>query len=74
MVWIEGRKHEEESLTILPIRILFLKAAYVMQPDKGHENLLQKLSLMNINTMEEDKKKGIVEKIESRRRMKSCHN
>jgi hypothetical protein len=40
MARIEGRNPEEESLAIPPIRISFSKAAYVMQPDKGHENLL----------------------------------
>jgi hypothetical protein len=39
-----------------------------MQPDKGHRNLLQKLSSMNINTLEEDQVENIVAKIESRRR------
>jgi hypothetical protein len=68
MARIEGRKAEEESLAILPIRISFPKAAYVMQPDKRHGNLLQKLSLMNINTLEEDQVEDIAEKIESGRR------
>ena len=39
-----------------------------MQPDKGHGDLLQKLSSMNINTLEEDQVKNIAEKMESRRR------
>jgi type III secretory pathway component EscV len=39
-----------------------------MQPDKGHGNLLQKLSSMNINTLEEDQVEDIAEKIESGRR------
>ncbi|XP_073261302.1 uncharacterized protein [Populus alba] len=68
MARIEGRKPEEESLAIPPIRISFPKAAYVMQPDKGHGNLLQKLSLMNINTLKEDQVKDLAEKIESERR------
>jgi hypothetical protein len=53
MARIEGRKPEEEN-SIPPIRISFPKAVYMMQPDKGHENLLQKLSSMNINILEED--------------------
>ncbi|XP_073267151.1 uncharacterized protein [Populus alba] len=68
MVRIEGRKLEEESIAIPPIRISFPKAAYVMQPDMGHGNLLQKLSSMNINTLEENHVKYIAEKIESKRR------
>jgi hypothetical protein len=68
MARIEGRKPEEESLAIPSIRISFPKAAYVMQPDKGHGNLLQKLSSMNINTLEEDQVKDIAEKIEFERR------
>jgi hypothetical protein len=68
MARIEGRKPEEESLAIPSIRISFPKAAYVMQPDKGHGNLFQKLSSMNINTLEEDQVKDIAEKIESGRR------
>ena len=68
MARIEGRKPEEESLAIPPIRISFPKAAYVMQPDKGHGNLLQKLSSMNINTLEKDQVEGIIKKIESETR------
>jgi hypothetical protein len=68
MARIEGKKPEEESLAIPPIRISFPKATYVMQPDKGHGNLLQKLSSMNINTLEEDQVEDIAEKIESGRR------
>jgi len=70
MARIEGRKTEEESLAIPPIRISFPKAAYVMQPDKGHGNLLQKFFSMNINTLEEDQVEEIAKKIESRRRDK----
>jgi hypothetical protein len=44
MARIEGRKPVEESLAIPPIMISFPKATYVMQPDKRHRNLLQKLS------------------------------
>ncbi|XP_073264252.1 uncharacterized protein [Populus alba] len=68
MARIEGRKPEEESLAIPPIRISFPKAAYVMQPDKGHGNLLQKFFSMNINTLEENQVKDIAEKIESEKR------
>ena len=39
-----------------------------MQPDKGHGNLLQKLSSINKNTLEEDQVEDIAEKIESIRR------
>jgi hypothetical protein len=65
---IEGRKPEKENLAIPQIKISFPKAAYVMQPDKGNGNLLQKFSSMNINTLEEDQVEDIVEKIESGRR------
>jgi hypothetical protein len=65
---IEGRKPEKENLVIPSIRVLFPKAVYVMQPDKGNEIFLQKLSSVNINTMEEDKVKGIAGKTESGRR------
>ena len=68
MARIEGRKPEEESLAIPPIRISFPKTTYVMQPDKGHGNLLQKLSSINKNTLEEDQVEDIAEKIESIRR------
>ena len=68
MARIEGRKPEEENLATLPIRVSFLKAAYVMQPEKGPENVFQKLSAMNINTLEEDEAKGIVEETEVGRR------
>jgi len=68
MARIEGRKPEEESLAIPPIRILFPKAACVMQLDKGHGNLFQKLSSMNINTLDEDQVEDIAEKIESGKR------
>jgi hypothetical protein len=68
MARIEGRKPEEESLAIPQIRISFPKAAYVMQLDKRHGNLLQKLSSMNINTLKEDQVEDIAEKIESKRR------
>jgi hypothetical protein len=68
MARIEGRKLEKENLIIPPIRVLFPKVVYVMQPDKGDENFLQKLSSMNINTMEEDKVKGIARKTEYRKR------
>ena len=68
MARIEGRKPEEENLAIPQIRISFPKAAYVMQSDKGHGNLLHKLSSMNINTLEEDQVEDIAEKNESGRR------
>jgi isopropylmalate/homocitrate/citramalate synthase len=38
------------------------------QPDKGHGNLLQKLSLMNINTLEEEQVEDFAKKIKSERR------
>ena len=69
MARIKGRKLEKENLVIPPIRVSFLKAVYVMQPNKGDENFLQKLSSMNINTLDqEDKVKGIARKTEYRRR------
>jgi hypothetical protein len=68
MARIEGRKPEEESLAIPPIRISFPEVAYVIQPDKGHGNLLQKFFSMNINTLEEDQVEDIAKKIESGRR------
>jgi hypothetical protein len=40
MVRIEGRKPEKENLVIPSIRVLFPKAVYVMQPDKGNEIFL----------------------------------
>ena len=68
MARIEGRKLEEENLAIPPIRITFPKAAYVIQPDGGHEDLFQKLSSININTLEEHQVKDSAEKFESERR------
>jgi len=58
MARIEGREPEEEELEIPPLRVSFLKAAYVMQPDKGSESLSQELSTISINTLEGDKEKG----------------
>lgn len=55
MVGIEGR---EPKLEIFPLSFSFLKATYVMQPDKGLESLDQELSTMNINTLEEGKFEG----------------
>jgi hypothetical protein len=46
---------EEEELEIHPFIVSFPKATYVMQPDKGLESLVQELSTMSINTLEEDK-------------------
>ena len=69
MARMEGRKPEEGNLVIPPIRISFPKAAYVIQPDMGHEDLFQKLSSMNINTLEENQFKDLVEKIESEMRV-----
>ena len=63
MARIEGRKTEEENLVIPPIRVSFLKAAYVIQPDPRHESSLQKLSSMSINTMEKEEVAGIIGKI-----------
>jgi hypothetical protein len=53
--WLELK---EEKLEIPPLRVSFLKAAYVMQPDKGVENIGQELANMSINTLEENKVKG----------------
>jgi hypothetical protein len=39
MAIIEGREPEEEELAISPFTVLFPKAAYVMQPNKGLESL-----------------------------------
>jgi hypothetical protein len=64
MARIEGREPEKEELAIPPLRVSFLKVAYVIQPDKGLESLGQELSTMNINTFEEDKVKGNDEKTE----------
>ena len=69
MARMEGRKLEEGNLAIPPIRISFPKAAYVIQPDRGHGDLFQKFSSMNINTLEENQVKDIAEKIESERRV-----
>ena len=41
----------------------------MIQPDRGHGDLFQKLSSMNINTLEENQVKNIAEKIESERRV-----
>jgi hypothetical protein len=56
MAKIEDKKPGEEAIP--QIRVSFSKATYMMQPDKGLENLGQKLSIMNINTLEEDEVKG----------------
>jgi hypothetical protein len=40
----------------------------MMQPEKGPEKFLWRLSSMNINTLEENKVKGFTEKTESGRR------
>ncbi|XP_061979625.1 uncharacterized protein LOC133700079 [Populus nigra] len=58
MVRIQGREPEEEELEIPPLRVSFPKAANVMQPDKDSESLGQKLSTMDINTLEKDKEEG----------------
>jgi hypothetical protein len=58
MARIQGREPEEEELEIPPLRVSFPKAAYVMQPDKDSESLSQKLSTMDINTLEKDKEEG----------------
>jgi len=58
MVGIEEREPEAEELEIFPLSVSFLKATYVMQPDKGLESLGQELSTMNINTLEEGKFEG----------------
>jgi len=58
MARIQGREPEEEELEIPPLKVSFPKAAYVMQPDKDSENLSQRLSTMDINTLEKDKEEG----------------
>jgi hypothetical protein len=58
MARIEGREPETEELEIFPLSVSFLKATYVMQPDKGLETLGQELSTMNINTLNEGKFEG----------------
>jgi hypothetical protein len=74
MARIEGRKSEEESLVIPPIRVSFPKTAYMMQLEKGPKNFLRRLSSMNINTLEENKFKGFAEKTESGRRDEHKHS
>ena len=59
---IEGREPKEEELAIPPLRVSFLKVAYIIQLDKGLESLGQELSTMNINTLEKDKVKRDDEK------------
>jgi hypothetical protein len=58
MARIQGREPEEEKLEIPPLKVSFPKAAYVMQPDKDSESLSQRLSTMDINTLEKDKEEG----------------
>jgi hypothetical protein len=58
MARIQRRELEEKELEILPLRVSFPKAVYVMQPDKDSEILSQKLSTMDINTLEKDKEEG----------------
>ena len=72
MARIERRELEKEELAIPPLRVSFLKVAYVIQPDKGLKSLGQELLTMNINTLEEDKVKGDDEKTKVERKMK-CH-
>jgi uncharacterized Fe-S cluster protein YjdI len=68
MARIEGRKPEEEDLVIPPIRVSFPKAAYVIQPDPGHESFLQKMSSMSINIVEKEEVQSIVKKTQSGKR------
>jgi hypothetical protein len=68
MARIEGRKPEEENFAIPSIRASFPKAAYVMQPEQGHESSLQKLSSMSINIVENEEVEGITGKTQSGRR------
>ena len=58
MARIQGIEPEEEEVEIPPLRVSFPKAANVMQPDKDSESLGQKLSTMDINTLEKDKEEG----------------
>jgi len=45
-----------------------------MQSDKGSESLVQELSTMSINTLEEDKVEGGGTKMVAERKMKHYHN
>jgi hypothetical protein len=63
MAKIEGREPEEEELEIPPLMVSFLKARYVMQPDNGAEDIVQRLVTVSINTLEEDKVEGSDTKI-----------
>ena len=57
MARIEGREPKKE-LEIPPLMVSFPKAAYVMQPDNGVEDIVQRLVTMSNNTIEEDKVGG----------------
>ena len=58
MARIKGRDPEEEKLEIPPLSVLFPRAAYIMQHDKGAESLGLELANMSINTLEENEKEG----------------
>ena len=74
MARIEGRKLEEGNLAIPPIRISFPKAAYVIQPDRGHGDLFQKFSSMNKTLWRKIKSKTLLRKLNQKGGLKSCHN
>ena len=58
MARIEGKEPEEEEMEIPPLIVSFPKATYVMQPDNGAQDVVQRLVTMSINTLEQDKVKG----------------
>ena len=70
MTKIEDKEPKEKDMVIPQIRVSFSNAVYMMQPDKGLENLGLKLSTININTLEEEEVKGQSLK----RRMKCCYS
>jgi hydrogenase maturation factor HypE len=62
MARIEGREPGEE-LEIPPLVVSFPKAIYVMQPNNGAEDIVERLVTVSINTLEEDKVEGSDTKI-----------
>jgi hypothetical protein len=58
MARIEGREPKEEEMEIPPFTVSFPKATYVMQPDNGAQDVVQRLVTVTINTFEEDKVEG----------------
>jgi len=65
MARIRERELEEEDSAIPPLKVSFWGATYVMQPEKGLENLGRELSTMNINTLD----KGNVERDDRKTRV-----